>query len=246
LAALTVFLSASVISFSAAYAAEVEVSVPRQLDGDVSAISYQKSDLSKIMVEAYNTGSLSYLGRSKVELYLGGEKVFTAWTEGREMAPGKRSSLPGYWYTNSTGSFEVLVKHYFGDSSSEYRESFEKAESNSSSGAFDICNFRAYKGRVVMDVRSSEDVTGAVLMPDRFPDGWVFEQAELGNMRKGESRTVVLRYSGAGLPVDVDFVAASDSGSRMTRETFLLKVESGPLAWLQEKLDFLMLRMSGR
>lgn len=219
-------------------ASSVNVNVPEVLGIDVSSFSYNSSDLSSFETELYNTGSVPYTAVERLEVFNGTERVFTAWGDGRQMAPGSRQSFGLHWYTNSTGNFTAVVRAYF--AGEVYDKSFQitKSAASAPSSIFSIGNVHTYGDRMVFDVSSREDARGVVVIPDSYPIGWEFQQSGAAEIGRGSTKTFTIPYAPSIFSERrMDIVVSSDGGRYMTRESFTMSRESGIVGLLDSIVD---------
>lgn len=223
----------SILSFlliiQIANCAMIEVKIPQDLKGNISSYSFNYSlDLSKFQVEFYNTGSIAYKSRIRMNIFNDSQWLFTGWSEEKTLMPGDRKYFEIYWYTNSTGNFTVNLRPYFANEILEKQFTFEKNTSYLPEDIFDIENFRTYNDYVIFDVKSKKDATNVIIMPHDFPLGWVFEQKKIDIINKGVEKTVVIKYQSAVWTLGkIAILVASDEGKYYTEKTFELKKETG-------------------
>lgn len=234
-----------VIILSAAQAADINVNIEETLSAKVTSIQHGSSDLVNFSVELYNTGGFPYIARPRIDVVQPGGEVFTAWGQERAMQPGSRSVFDMFWFADAAGKFPATLRYYFGGELQSTDFVVEKADSGYPQSAFSVRDFRTYDGYVVFDVASSVDARGVVVMPQRYPVGWVFEQRSIDRVSPSSPRTVVLPYSGAYFPADVDLLVASDSGNYATSSRLRMEKESGLDRVLHTVQDGLKIAFSG-
>jgi hypothetical protein len=213
-----------------AYSSYIEVGINGVMKGNAISIMYDNTtNIAKFSTEFFNTGSVGYSARSRVEIYDNDTLLFIGWSQQKDLTPGERKTFDLYWYTNETKNYGVVVRMYYGNEIADYDKfNVTLGRSMQRNDSFEIYNFRTYDDHVIFDIRSSQDATGVVIMPSRYTYGWIFEQKELGNMSNGDTRTVVLKYyPSLWAPGPVNIMVASDGGRLYTQRTLDMKKESG-------------------
>jgi hypothetical protein len=233
-----VVLFALLILLPAVEAVLIEVEVPGILDGRFNTIKHtNKEGLVKIDAEFYNTGSIPYKVRIRVDVYNQTESIFTGWSKEKILAPGDRKVFTVYYYSNLTGNFTAKVRAYYGNEIKEEVVSLEKAYATAKN-VFKIENFRAYENFAAFDVLVTEATGNAVVIPSDFPSTWVVEQESLGSMQKGQKKTVFMRYKpDVWVEDSIRITVVSEDGMYIGESMFKLKKASGILELLGYLLD---------
>jgi hypothetical protein len=228
-----IFLIFLILFFSQlAKSAEIKVSVPADLQGNISSISFNSSpDLVRFQIEFYNVGSVAYKARIRLDIN-DSQNVFTGWSDEKSLMPGDRNSYDIYWYANSTGNFSAKAKVYYANEIFEQKFNIGKKASSSSENVFEIMNFRTYDNFIVFDLKSNQDAKNVVAIPTNIPIGWIFEQKEIGSLNKGVTKNVVIQYYPSVWTLkNMTLTIASDEGRYYSEKTFELNKETGIL-WL--------------
>ncbi|MEM7814689.1 MAG: hypothetical protein QXK48_03930 [Candidatus Aenigmatarchaeota archaeon] len=230
-----------------ANSAIVEVNVPKSLEGNISSFSYDPStDILKFQIEFYNTGSVSYKTRIRLDILNGSRIVFTGWSKENTLMPGDRKNFEIYWYTNSTGKFHARIRSYFGNEIFEKNFEIEKKNSYSPEDIFEIKNFRTYEDFIVFDIKAKNNVSDIVILPSEFPPGWIFEQKKINFLGENEERTVAISYYPTVWTEEkINLIVASDGGKYKSEESFEMKKESGIFWFVYYFMDKLKLFLRG-
>lgn len=246
-AKLLVFLLFFSLVLSNANAVLIEVKVPKTLKGNVTSFSYDFSkNLGTFKLEFYNSGSISYTGRARIDVFNDSQTIFTAWSEEKKFMPGDRKIFELYWFTNLTGNFSGRIRMYFANEMLEETFDLEKVYSYPTENVFTISSFRTYENAVVFDLKTEKDVKNVAIIPENIPLGWIFQQKKIEEMKKGEVRTVAISYkptvwSEENLTLSI----AGGDGKYFAQEEVKLKKESGLLGFVHYLIDLLKLEKEG-
>lgn len=175
-----------------AYAAMIVVNVNEELGGNTSSFGHETETYTRFSIESYNTGSVGYEPRVRLDLYKDGDK-FTAWSGRGESMPGDRENFRLYFFDNDGGEYDARVRVYGANEIFEQWFKVDKPAVQTSSN-FRIENARTYNEFVMFDLVSDRAASDVVVMPSDYPTGWVFEQKELGGMKPGQKKTVKIAY----------------------------------------------------
>jgi len=235
-----IYVICFLIIIEIAYSSMIEVGISEELKGNISSITYDNSsNIIKISIEFYNTGSIAYKTRVKVEFLDKDKVIFNAWSQEKEFMPGDKKSFDTYWYTNNTGNFFVRLKVYFGNEILEYEKfSFIVNKSLMPEDIFEVENFRTYDNYILFDVKSKEDVEKVIVMPDKYIPGWIFEQREIDIISKDSSKLVMLNYYPTlWMPSNISLIITSDKGKYYTERIFEMKKNKGLIGFFYRLVD---------
>lgn len=226
LAAALIFMSVVVFSTSA-HAAQIEVEIPEEIGGEARSFSKDVGDLTEFKMEFYDIGSIPYTARMRVDLFKDSELIFTGWSGESEMTPGRRTNFDILWYGQETGKIDGRLRMYFANEIVNQEFVIEKGEMSSAESVFDVSSFRTHDDYVIFDLVSEKDVGGVVVIPDDYPLGWVFEQVQIGDMKAGERKIVVLPYEPTlFVESTATIVVVSDAGAYVTYDDFEMRKDT--------------------
>jgi hypothetical protein len=238
-----------------ARAAEVQVKVAQDLKGNISSFSYNVSnDLLRFNVEYYNSGSLPYAARMRIDILSGqsGQEVlFTGWSGDMKLMPGDKQAAVIYGYTSANGRLVARVRAYFANEVIERSFEVSKPAGGGKDSAIDkgavLSDMHAYDDRIVFDATAkSSDLDGVVIMATDFPPGWSFEQKTVSSIRRGSTVTISMPYAPSlFVERNVSILAISDGGTGGSLTTFAIKKESGLPALFHILADAIKLRFRG-
>ena len=220
----------------------IEIGIQEVLQGNISALLYnQTSHLVHFQVEFFNSGSVDYKARARIDIFKGSRLLYTGWSDEREFWPGARESFDLFWYpSNLSGDFKARIRIYYAGEIAERVINFSIQQLPKPQSIFQMLDFRTYDEWVKLSIRSQKSVEGVVLIPSGFPRGWVFEQAKLKGLEEGKRKTAYIKYEPAiWRPVEVKIYAISQDGKFVSFQTFKLEREKGLLKYVRFFLDYL-------
>jgi len=207
----------------------IKVDVAETLKGNVSSFSINSSsNIVKLPIEFYDTGSVAYLARVRIYVYNDTDLIFSGWSAEKALKPGDRKLFDIFWPATDAGNYTAKLRIYFGNEIFEqggFRIQVNKTVQ--AEDVFDVRDFKTHDDHVDFNIISRNDSSDAVVVPLKYTSGWVFEQAEVGSMKAGESKRVTLHYiSGVWTPGSLKLVVASNSGSFYTEKNLEMKKET--------------------
>jgi hypothetical protein len=213
-----------------AYSAIVEVGIAETLEGNISSITYDNtSNIAKISVEFYNTGSVPFKARIKAEIFNESDMLFSGWGKEEDFMSGDKKVSDIYWYTNNIGDYFAKIKVYFGNDVVEYKRfGFSITKSVEPEDVFEIKNLRTYDDHIIFDLDSRKEAENVIVIPTKYTPGWIFEQAEVGNISGNSSKLVVMKYYPTiWKPSNTTLAIVSDKGTYYTEETVEMSKNEG-------------------
>ena len=212
------------------YSSLIEVGISEAVKGNISSITYDNnSNVVKFSTEFYNTGSIGYKNRIKLEIFDGEKLIFNGWSQEKDMMPGEKKVFDIYWYNNTTGNYYAGLKAYFGNEILEFNKfEFSISRPMGPEDSFEIRNFRTYDNYIIFDLYSKKESNNVTIIPDKYISGWIFEQKEIGNIPKDSSKLVVINYyPSLWTPSKFNLIIASDKGKYYTEGTVEMKKNEG-------------------
>lgn len=209
-----VFLLAISALATASTAARVDVEINERTEGDFVFTNYTvKNGVINATTEFYNLGSNAYSVRMRLEIY--GQEKTSVWTDERKLHPGNRQKF-SLFAVQPEGNFSARLRAYYGNEIvSQDLTDFYGART-AAGGAFEISNAATFDDRIEFDLKANADVH-AMLSPVKYPDSWIFEQADAGYMANQTVKRVAMRYkAGVWSPESVVVSAFSEDGGYYT------------------------------
>ncbi len=195
-----------------ASASSIKVGVTETFEGNpVFFISNVTENLVKFSTEFYNTGTIPYKARMRIDVFEE-KRIFSGWSKEKPLMPGDRDYFEVFWYSEEAGNFTALLRAYFGNEIIAY--DFINLTMGKST-AEDYINISV--GRISYDSIefSLEPDIEAVIIPYDYNPGWIFEQ----------TKDVISYEPTLWVPSDVSVYAVSLDGKYYGKKTFRLDVE---------------------
>jgi len=184
----------------------------------------------KMNVELFNSGSVGYKARIRLDISDKDNLIFTGWSDERNFVPGTREIYDLYWYpSNFKGKFKASIRVYFANEINKIKEiNFEVKTSNKSQeNIFEILDFRTYDDEVVFLLKTNKTVENIIITPSNYTSGWVFEQSKIDKLNSGNIKIIDLKYEPTlWKEGDVSFKIFTEDGKYYTSKSFTLKKET--------------------
>jgi hypothetical protein len=240
------FIVSSLMVVTCVHSSSIEVDVSKNLKGNISSFSYDyRLNVMKFDVEFYNTGTVGYESRIRIDVFNGTNDIFTGWGKESILMPGDRKDSEIYWYTNSTGNFTARIRTYYANEIAEKVFPIEKNVSSESSSIFEIKNFRMYDDFAVFDVSAKDDAKNIIVMPSNFPAGWIFEQGKIDFIKKDSKKTITIQYRpDVWSEKNMGLEITSDDGIYYTKDAVKLEEEHGIIRIFHSIIDKMKLALS--
>lgn len=233
----------------AVYATAIDVKTAEEMKIDMTSLFLDdSSNVLRFSPEFYNTGSIAYKARIRVDILNESDLIFAGWGKEKVLMPGDKENFEIYWFSGSKGNFDFKMKVYFGNEILEYKETdFEVKESVMPEDVFEIREFRTYNDFIIFDLYSKEDVDNVIVIPYKYTPGWIFEQEKLFSMKKNETKLVVIHYFPTVWgPKDLKLAIVSNEGKYYKEETLKLEKKTGVAGFIYYVIDSLKMLLSWR
>ena len=238
---LTISLLFILILVPAACSTSIEVNVIELLDTNVKYIDccMLNSNVMSASYDVFNTGSVAYAARIRLDIMDGAKKVTSIWSSESLLNPGERDTINMYWYEPEDKTITASARLYraydivdignitwvFNDASTSY-------------DAIDIEKIRVYDDKIKIKITAKNDTEKIVVYPVKYTAGWLFEQNVIEDVIAGKSRTLYMNYdAGVFHEAEITLVAVSEDGKYYGENTFLLKKETGIRKWIGMFMD---------
>jgi hypothetical protein len=212
-----------------ASAGVIEIGVKTVLKGEISAFFYNTSNgVLKLNPEFYNSGSVAYKTRARLNIVNSTDVIFTGWGKEETLMPGERKSFEIYWYTPRTENIVAKLRIYYGKETIEREVKFKVVNTKTTEDVFLIKNFRTYDDSIKFQLRSTEPLKNVIVIPKNYMMGWVFEQKMIENLDANKNMEVVIPYEASvwfSHNVTIDVV--TEDGKYYSTLSFNLQKEKG-------------------
>lgn len=167
--------------------------------------------------------------------------IYTAWSKPIPFHPGANDNLITYWYPyNLSGNFtaqfrlyscnEIYEKPPFTFEVINWTKFPDAAESQALFEKISIKN--KDENRIEITLKPKKDTDNLLILPQKYPRGWLFEHAKIDKLKKGKEHVINLNYiPGIWYPTNVTFSFVTEDGAHYIKKDFRIeKVES--VDWL--------------
>ncbi|MCK5043177.1 MAG: hypothetical protein KAR51_04060, partial [Candidatus Aenigmarchaeota archaeon] len=197
------------------------------------------SNVMSASYDVFNTGSVAYAARIRLDMVDGAKKVTSIWSSESLLNPGERDTINMYWYEPEDKTITASARLYraydivdignitwvFNDASTSY-------------DALDIEKIRVYDDKIKIKITAKNDTEKIIIYPVKYTAGWLFEQNVIEDVIAGKSRTLYMNYdAGVFREAEITLVAVSEDGKYYGENTFLLKKETGIRKWIGMFMD---------
>ena len=214
------------------YSQEVKVGVKEILESEITSLKYnsllEPGEPFKVSFELYNSGSIDYRARVRLDIINQTNLYYTGWSEEKAIWPGSSGYFEVYWYpVNITGSLEARVRIYYANDIKELKPiKFKITGISKLEKDIEIIDFKTYEDRIVVSLRSNEELKDIIIVPSGYPYGWIFEQSKIEKIGKDEEKKVEIKYEPTiWKETEVMIHVFTEDGKYYTNKSFLMKKE---------------------
>lgn len=158
--------------------------------------------------------------------------IYTAWSKPVPFHPGANNNIITYWYpynlsANVTAQFrlyscnEIYKKPPF---TFEVLNWTSFPDINKTQKLFDKISIKN-KGETHIEITltSREDITNLLVLPEKYPRGWLFEYAKITELKKGKETKVNIPYTaGIWRPATVTLAFVTEDGAHYLKKDHLI------------------------
>lgn len=206
----------------------VKIEIKENLEAVFLGIPFNETykELPNVIVDLFNTGSVPYTARLRLDIYKENENIFTAWSDERTFLAGDKDFFNLYWFVNETGNYTARLRSYYGNEilqTENFTLGFVRKETRD---VFDIKDFKTFGDRVTFKINSNESTENVVVFPSKIPLGWIFEQKKIGKVEIGKLKEVSLPYKPSYFSErNIVINVASENGELFSQKTFKMVKE---------------------
>ena len=162
-------------------------------------------------------------------------RIYTAWSKAVQFNSGANDNLITYWYPyNISGNFtaqfrlyscnEIYEKPPFMFEVMPWKEFPPINEENELFDKIEIKNIN--ESNIEIRVKPKEDMNNTLIIPEKYPHGWIFEYGYFDKMKKGKEYSANINYAaGIWSPENVTLAFVTEDGKHYFQKTFLIKKE---------------------
>jgi len=203
------------------------------MEGDLSILYFglMNNGIFNATYRFSNNGSVPYKVRGRLDIYNEtGYLIFTGWSQEFEFYPSKTKIFETYWFPiNDTGNFTAEIKIYYGNEiySSDKIE-FSIKETHQLESLKLGTKVKVYDGEIDLNFNSDIDLENFILIPYKYPKGWIFEQTRLKGKRASIGYSPTVWVEGKTLT----FLLISEDGKYGNFQEVQIKKEHGIIRFL--------------
>ena len=227
------------------YGTTIEINIAEVLDSTLKEMECcnLNNNLMNTKYDLFNSGSLAYVAKIRFDIFNGTKKVSTIWSEDYVLNPGMRTAVDLYWYNNITNNIantlNIKAKLYRAyDILDIGNLTWVFNQTKISKETIDIENVHVYNNEIQFKVRTLNDTKKVIIYPKTSPEGWIFKQTIIDNLKSGKSKIAQINYeTGIFSEKEITLIAVSDDGQSYGEKTFVLKKESNFAKWINNMMN---------
>jgi len=235
------------LTLPAVFAQTIRVGVKMELKGNITAFSYNASNgILAINSEFYNSGSVPYRARARLDIVNSSDIIFTGWSKEELLMPGERKNFELFYYTDeSLENITAIVRIYYGFEVAERKIELKLENLKTPEDIFQIKNFRTYDSYVKFQLRSNKPLRNVLVIPRNYMMGWAFEEKRIENLEANKNVEIVLPYEApVWLPQNITIDIVTEDGNYHSAAQFLLQKEAGIMKYIHYLTDKLILLLN--
>ncbi|MEM5834272.1 MAG: hypothetical protein QXQ69_00275 [Candidatus Aenigmatarchaeota archaeon] len=237
---LVVFL----LFFFLSSASILKVGIKPELKGNFSAIFYEAKDgILKLNLEFFNTGSVAYKARVRLDVLNSSEILFTGWSKEETLMPGEAKNFELFYYSPETENLTLRLRVYYANEMLEKYLNITLENQKKPENIFQVKNFRVYDNYIRFEVKANQSLKVFVI-PSNFLPGWVFEQKKL-EIKENKNTEVVIPFSyQVWFPHEIKLEIVSEDGNYYYSNLFYLEKEEGLIKYINQIKDKLSVALN--
>jgi len=178
----------------------IKVNIRDKLESEITTIKYnsllESGEPFKVNFELFNSGSIGYRVRIRLNIMNDTEIYYTGWSEEKPLWPGNSGNFELYWYPmNLTGNLEAKLLVYYANEIEELKSiDFKISSTSNPEKDIDITDLKTYEDRVIVTLKTDQELEDVIIIPSDYPYGWIFEQSKIDLINAGKEKKVELKY----------------------------------------------------
>lgn len=186
------------LMFSLSVAQKIVVKIEEVLSIETFNFQYDSlvdKGIFKVSFGVYNTGSVGYKARARLDVFNGSKLIFTGWSEEKSFTPSTRKTFTLYWLPSKRGKFNAEIRIYYANEIKTVKKiKFEVKNVTLPSDVFEIKNLKTFSDEIEFDLISKESLKDVLIIPSDYPLGWIFEQKKIDDLMENEEKEVSIKY----------------------------------------------------
>ncbi len=225
-------------------ASVLKVGIKRELEGNITAIfSESKNGVLNLNLEFFNTGSIAYKVRARLDILNSSEIIFTGWSKEETIMPGEAKNFEVFYYSEKTENLTSRIRVYYANEIMEKWLNLTLENKKSPENVFQVKNFRVYDDYLRFEVKSSKPST-VIIIPRNYMPGWVFEQKKIELEANKNTEVVIPFKPQVWFSHDVLIDIVSEDGSYYYSNSFYLEKEQGLMKYIHLLTDKISLALN--
>ncbi|MGC8812220.1 MAG: hypothetical protein ACP5O8_01375 [Candidatus Aenigmatarchaeota archaeon] len=234
---LVLVLAAFLLILILASASVLKVGIKRDLKGNVSAVFLEKENgVLKLNLEFFNTGSIAYKARARLDIINSTEIVFTGWSKEETLMPGEAKNFEIFYYSQKKENLTARIRVYYANEIFEKKLNFTLENEKTPENIFQVKNFRTYDDYIRFEVKSSKPLK-VIVMPRDYMPGWIFEQGKIELEANKNTEVVIPFEPQVWFSHDILVEIVSEDGSYYYSNSFSLEKEQGLIKYIHLLTD---------
>lgn len=212
-----------------AFSLSVTMDVGKELDTELKTADISGSNgVYTLSIELYNSGSIAYVAKPRIDLFENGKKAFTSWGSPRIMIPGTKETIEIHAITNRSGNFTPRLRIYFANELLEKWYPAREFMISERHDAFTFSGITSGKDYVEFDISSDRDAD-VILIPDRYPPGWEFPYSRIQLKANKTTSERMSFIPDVMKDTEVSIIAVSSDGVLYDSQTIQIKKDEESL-----------------
>ncbi len=166
-----------------------------------------------------NTGSAACRSRARIDFHNVSGLVYTSWSSEHLLPAGRGEELALHSIL-PPGNYSAMLRLYYCNeilNAGEFNTSVEEIYGNEN-GTIELLSLKTQGDKLAISVRSTKDISDLVILPERYPIGWIIESSKVG-IKANETKEVFLAFMPAtNSPTKISLAAASPGRRPATKE----------------------------
>jgi len=222
----------------------IKISISQILGIEIPNLDYDKivqnGELFNISFDIYNSGSVGYAARVRLDILKNNDSIFVGWSEELPLWPNSYGHYELFWYpSNSTEKFTARIRIYYANEIKELKPiNFEVRTYSSPSSSIKITQFKTYEDKIKIGLVSDKDLKNIIIIPSDYPLGWIFEQVKLDSLSANKEKIIDIQYvPSIWQPIQVNINVVAENGKYFSSESFTMERETGIWSYISYVME---------
>ncbi len=225
------------------HAQVIKISIAQFLGIETSNLTYEKilknGGLFNVSFNVYNSGSIGYTARARLEILKNNDSIFVGWSEGQPLWPNSYGHYEIFWYpVNLTEKLTAKIRIYYANEIKEFKPmNFEIKNYSSPIDSIKITYFKTYDDKIKIGLISDKDLKDVIIIPSDYPLGWIFEQKKIDNLSANKEKKIEIQYvPSIWEPIQVKINVIAENGKYFSSESFSMKKDTSIFSRIMESI----------